>query len=221
MISLDKFLEKHSICIYRFEGRVYHKLATLFKAKGRIPPPLCTPKGVYDLKLFFPSNFSGVKVIENELIIGEKDFMEMKEEVFFSILVSALIEFKRKPVITIGIDPGKNIGYVVLVADVIVGGGRAQGANILIELLESMLKYLSPQSFIIKIGSKTTLGFLFQLFSLRKNHPSKKVVIKIVDEGESVFKLGFLKDFLKTREKDFLAACAIALSDGEEIEAVG
>jgi len=124
-------------------------------------------------------------------------------------------------VITIGIDPGKNIGYVVLVADVIVGGGRAQGANILIELLESMLKYLSPQSFIIKIGSKTTLGFLFQLFSLRKNHPSKKVVIKIVDEGESVFKLGFLKDFLKTREKDFLAACAIALSDGEEIEAVG
>ncbi|RLE81522.1 MAG: hypothetical protein DRJ51_03615 [Thermoprotei archaeon] len=220
MNTIQEFLKRRRICLKTHNIRVFYRLNRIFSERKLVLDFKC--RGRFDLAIMPSSTIKDVLLEDSTLYINEKLIYGLRDITLLTLILSAiLLREHASAVLNVGIDPGKRIGYAVLVSDILVDGGAVSSMKSLLEVLEEILLHSPFTSCVIKVGSSISLTSLSLIMHLREKVEKEKglkVKICLVDESKSREKAFILRDHVKARSKDYLAACTIALSIGEELE---
>jgi len=206
--KIENILGSKSIAVIINDPRKYYWTAKILKNLGAHFKSIIDEKMLlyYDIAICEKNVYSRFGEFSGKIINIDR----CRNEISFLVnLGRALLNRKKINELIVGVDPGKNIGFIVLVENIIVYSDIIRDRDIFLHKIRNLADCENVLKIILKIGSHIDKETYEKLSKIIDRY-GEKIEIKIVDENRIIFNNKILRDMFKN--KDILDALAIALT---------
>ncbi len=164
--------------------------------------------------------------IEGDVIADEecKAYVKGTKRVFIvhedNLLKVALsIDGRKARTLHIGLDIGARIAYVALIDDLLAEWGYVDSSRALIYRMRSLVKSLSPEKVIVKVGApgRKMPRSIIRISRLMKNEGYDTYIVNEVKSNQALAIIKSVFPEAAQAGKDIVAALNIALREGERL----